>query len=115
MRLMRLKPHAALLREIDRATVVSPKAAALADAVTMNTQVFYTDETTGARQRLNLVYPQEAGGCACCVSILAPVGTALLGLSAGQAIEWDFPDGNHRRLRVDQVIHQDCPINIGAA
>ena len=113
-RLMRLKPHAALLREIDRATVVSAKAAALADAVTMNTQVFYTDETTGARQHLNLVYPQQAGGCACCVSILAPVGTALLGLSAGQAIEWDFPDGNHRRLRVDQVIHHDCPINIGA-
>jgi RNA polymerase sigma-70 factor (ECF subfamily) len=113
-RLMRLKPHAALLREIDRATVVSAKAAALADAVTMNTQVFYTDEATGARQHLNLVYPQEAGGCACCVSILAPVGTALLGLSAGQAIEWDFPDGNHRRLRVDQVIHHDCPINIGA-
>jgi len=113
-RLMRLKPHAALLREIDRATVVSAKAAALADAVTMNTQVFYTDETTGARQHLNLVYPQEAGGCACCVSILAPVGTALLGLSAGEAIEWDFPDGHHRRLRVDQVIHHDCPINIGA-
>jgi RNA polymerase sigma-70 factor (ECF subfamily) len=114
-RLMRLKPHAALLREIDRAVVISLKAAILADAVTMNTQVFYTDETTGARQHLNLVYPQEAGGCACCVSILAPVGTALLGLSAGQAIEWDFPDGNHRRLRVDQVIHHDCPINIATA
>ena len=114
-RLMRLKPHAALLREIDRATVVSAKAAALADAVTMNTQVFYTDETTGVRQHLNLVYPQEAGGCVCCVSILAPVGTALLGLSAGQAIEWDFPDGAHRRLRIDQVIHHDCPINVRAS
>jgi len=113
-RLMRLKPHAALLREIDRAVVISLEAAILTDTVTMNTQVFYTDESTGARQHLNLVYPQEAGGCACCVSILAPVGTALLGLSAGQAIEWDFPDGNHRRLRVDQGIHHDCPINIGA-
>jgi RNA polymerase sigma-70 factor, ECF subfamily len=114
-RLVRLKPNAALLREIDRATVVAPRVAILADVVTMNTQVFYTDETTGARQHLNLVYPQEAGGCACCVSILAPVGTALIGLSAGQAIEWDFPDGAHRRLRVDQVIHRDCPINAGAA
>ena len=112
-RLVRIKPHAALLREIDRATVVSPKVAILADAVTMNTQVFYTNETTGAHQHLNLVYPQEASGCACCVSILAPVGTALIGLSAGQAIEWDFPDGSRRRLRVDQVIHHDCPINVG--
>ena len=114
-RLLCLKPHAALLREIDRATVVPPKLALLADVVTMNTQVFYTDETSGAQQHLNLVYPQEAGGCVCCVSILAPIGTALIGLSAGQAIEWDFPDGAHRRLRVDQVIHHDCPINAGAS
>src|SRR5687767_419682 len=111
-RLMRLTPPAALLRELDRAKVVSPKAATLADAVTMTTQVFYTDETTGAHQHLSLVYPQEAGGCVCCVSILAPVGTALLGLTAGQAIEWDFPDGTHRRLHVDQVVHHDCPINV---
>ena len=114
-RLVRLKPNAALLREIDRATVVPPKVAILADVVTMNTQVFYTDETTGARQHLNLVYPQEAGGCVCCVSILAPIGTALLGLATGQSIEWDFPDGAHRRLHIDQVIHHDCPINIGQA
>jgi RNA polymerase sigma-70 factor (ECF subfamily) len=114
-RLVRLKPNAALLREIDRATVVPPNVAVLADVVTMNTQVFYTDEATGARRHLNLVYPQEAGGCVCCVSILAPVGTALIGLSAGQAIEWDFPDGAHRRLRVDQVIHGDCPINVAQA
>jgi len=79
----------------------------------MNTQVFYTDETTGALQHLNLVYPQEAGGWPCCVSILAPVGTALLGLSVGHAIEWEFPDGARRRLHVDQVIHHDCPINEG--
>jgi RNA polymerase sigma-70 factor, ECF subfamily len=114
-RLVQLKPNAALLREIDRATVVPPNVAILADVVTMNTQVFYTDETSGARRHLNLVYPQEAGGCICCVSILAPVGTALIGLSAGQAIEWDFPDGAHRRLRVDQVIHHDCPINVAQA
>jgi RNA polymerase sigma-70 factor, ECF subfamily len=110
-RLMRLKPHAALLREIDRATVISPREAVLADAVTMNTQVLYTDETTGERAHLNLVYPQQAGGCACCVSILAPVGTALLGLSAGQAIEWDFSSGARHRLRVERVIRHDCPIN----
>lgn len=113
-RLTLLKPHAALLREIDRAVVIPLETAVLVDVITMNTQVFYTDEITGAQQHLNLVYPQQAGGCACCVSILAPVGTALLGLAAGQAIEWDFPDGAHRRLRVDKVIHRDCPINAGA-
>lgn len=109
-RLMRLKPNAALLREIDRAVLISPQAASTAHAVTMNSQVFYTDETRGDQRHLNLVYPQEAGGCVCCVSVLDPIGTALFGLSAGQAIEWDFPDGSHR-LRVNNVIHRDCPIN----
>jgi RNA polymerase sigma-70 factor, ECF subfamily len=113
-RLMRLKPHAALLREIDRAVLISPHAANVAGAVTMNTQVFYTDETSGGKRHLNLVYPQEALGCACCVSVLDPVGTALLGLSAGKTIEWDFPDGSHR-LRVNQVIGRDCPINTASA
>jgi len=40
------------------------------------------------------------------VSVLAPIGTALLGLSVGQAIAWDFPDGSRRRLRVDELLHQ---------
>ncbi len=111
-RLMRLKPNAALLREIDRATVISLEAALGGGVVTMNTQVLYTDEASGAQHRINMVFPQEAGGCACCVSVLAPVGTALIGLSANQAIEWDFPDGSHRRLRVEQVIHENCPLNV---
>ena len=111
-RLMRLKPHAALLREIDRATVVSAEAARGSGVVMMNTQVFYTDETNGGRKHINVVFPEEAGGCACCVSILSPVGTALIGLAAKQAIEWDFPDGSHHRLRVDQVIHANCPLNV---
>jgi len=109
-RLRLLRPHAALLREIDRATVIRPREAGAADAVIMNSQVRFTDETTGARGRVNLVYPSEAGGCACCVSILAPVGTALIGLSVGQAIDWEFPDGPHH-LVVNEVIQRDCPLN----
>ncbi len=111
-RLMRLKPNAALLREIDRASVISLEAALGGGVVTMNTQVLYRDETSGAQHRMNMVFPQEAGGCACCVSVLSPVGTALIGLSAHQAIEWDFPDGSHRRLRVEQVIPENCPLNV---
>jgi RNA polymerase sigma-70 factor (ECF subfamily) len=109
-RLVRLKPHAALLREIDRATVISLQDARDGAVVTMNTQVVYTDETRGERHHINVVFPQEAGGCACCVSILAPIGTALIGLSPEQSIEWDFPDGSHHRLHVEQVIHANCPL-----
>jgi RNA polymerase sigma-70 factor (ECF subfamily) len=111
-RLTALKPHAALLRELERAAVVSPKVATLVDAVTMNSQVLYTDEESGAQRQINVVYPHEAGGCACSVSILAPLGTALIGLRAGQTIEWDFAEGSHRRLRVEKVIHHDCPLNV---
>ena len=105
-----LKPHAALLREMERATVISAKTATLVDVVTMNTQVVYTDECSGSQRQVNLVYPHEAEGCGCCVSILAPVGTALIGLSPGQTIQWEFADGE-RRLRVDRIIHNDCPLN----
>jgi regulator of nucleoside diphosphate kinase len=38
--------------------------------------------------------------------VLSPIGTALLGLSVGQSIQWDFPDGSRRRLRVDELVHQ---------
>ena len=107
-----LKPHAALLRELERAAVVSPKVAMLAEAVTMNTQVLYTDQSIGAQRLVSIVFPHQAGGCACSVSILDPVGSALIGLSAGQAIEWCFPDGSEHRLRVDRVIHRDCPLSI---
>jgi hypothetical protein len=38
--------------------------------------------------------------------VLSPIGTALLGLSVGQSIDWDFPDGSRRTLRVDEVMNQ---------
>jgi RNA polymerase sigma-70 factor (ECF subfamily) len=106
-RLTLLAAPAELQREIGRATVISPKVAGLVGVVTMNSRVLYTDETTGAKQLVNLVYPQDADGSGHCVSVVAPVGMALIGLSAGQAIEWDFPDGTRRRLRVDEVSHAD--------
>ena len=109
-RLSVLKPHAALLRELERASVISRKAAIRAEAITMNSQVVYTDETTGMRRQVNIVFPHEVGGCSCGVSILTQVGSALIGLSAGQAIDWHFADGLQHRLRVDRVIHRDCPL-----
>ena len=76
------------------------------DVVTMHSQVSYIDETTGERRRVTLVYPDEADVPAGRVSVLAPVGAALLGLSTGQTIEWEFPKGAHRRLRVLAVAHR---------
>ncbi|HEX6692477.1 MAG TPA: nucleoside diphosphate kinase regulator [Burkholderiales bacterium] len=100
-----LRANAALKRELDRAVVVS-SAAVPPDVATMNSLVSYVDETSGEQRSVFLVYPEKADGSAGKVSVLASVGTALLGLSEGQAIEWDFPDGSRRRLRLLDVIYQ---------
>lgn len=94
----------ALRAELDRAEVVEP--AAMPDhVVTMNSTVTFEDEGNGERLTLTLVYPAAAGAPGT-VSILAPVGSALLGLSQGQQIDWPTPDGRQRRLRVLEISYQ---------
>ena len=100
-----LRAYAPLRRELERAIVVS-SAAVPPDIATMNSRVRYTDEKDGATRTVSLVYPIEADAAKGKVSVLAPVGTALLGLSEGQSIEWDFPDGSRRRLKLEQVVYQ---------
>ena len=100
-----LRAYAPLRRELERALVVS-SALVPADVATMNSRVRYMDEKDGARRTVSLVYPSDAEVAKGKVSVLAPVGTALLGLSEGQSIEWDFPDGSCRRLKLEQVLFQ---------
>jgi regulator of nucleoside diphosphate kinase len=100
-----LRAYAPLRRELERAMVVS-SALVPADVATMNSRVRYTDEKDGASRTVSLVYPIEADVAKGKVSVLAPVGTALLGLSEGQSIEWDFPDGSRRRLKLEKVLFQ---------
>lgn len=99
-------PMAARLEdELARADVREPGAMP-ADVVTMHSEVTCMDEGSGVERRLTLVYPGESVGDAARVSVLAPVGAALLGLSVGQAIEWPMPDGRSARLRVTAVLDQ---------
>ncbi len=95
----------ALEAELRDACVVDSRSVP-ADVVTMNSVVVYEDESTGVRSRVSLVYPNEARAGAGRVSVLAPVGTALLGLAVGESIDWTMPDGRSRRLRVVAVPHQ---------
>lgn len=99
-------PTAALLEEeIARADVREPGDIP-PDVVTMNSNVVCVDETTGVGHTLRLVYPDVADASEHCVSILAPMGAALLGLSAGQSIDWPMPGGRVSRLRVERVLYQ---------
>lgn len=71
--------------------------------VRMGSHVRCIDETTGEQHTLTLVYPGDADFAAGRVSILAPVGAALLGLSVGQTIQWPLPGGRTTRLTVAAV------------
>jgi len=104
-RLSQFSSSEPLQGELARAIVVSDEAVP-ADVVTMDSRVAYTDESTGVSREITLVYPHESDGTQGRVSVLAPVGTALLGLSAGQSIEWAFPDGRRRRLTVNRVVQR---------
>jgi regulator of nucleoside diphosphate kinase len=100
-----LRTYAPLRRELERAVVVS-SAAMPPDVATLDSRVRYRDETDGVTRTVSLVYPSRADAAKGKVSVLAPVGTALLGLSEGESIEWDFPDGSRRRLTLEKVLHQ---------
>jgi regulator of nucleoside diphosphate kinase len=94
----------ALWQELHRAHVV-PEDKLPANVISMNSRVRFRDETSGALHELTLAYPQAAGKPDS-VSITAPAGSALLGLSVGQSIEWQVPGGRKIRLKVLEVLHQ---------
>lgn len=104
-RLRVLGKNTLLAEELDRATVI-PMERVLNGVVTMHSRLVYLDEKTGERREVELVYPEEANTRAGKISVLAPVGSALLGLSVGQFIDWEFPAGEVRRLRVERILSQ---------
>lgn len=94
-----------LLRELSRAVVVDA-AAVPRNVVTMHAQVLFRDEATGRKRTVTLVYPSERDFSEDAVSILTPLGVALIGLSEGQSIDFEGVDGSARRITVVKVFHQ---------
>lgn len=94
-----------LERELLRAHVVKREEIP-ADTVTMNSRVAFEDEGTRERREVTLVYPGRADIDTGRISVLTPVGTALLGLRVGQSIDWELPGGGRRRYRVAAVPYQ---------
>jgi regulator of nucleoside diphosphate kinase len=91
-----------LEREMARAHVV-PSDAAPSGVVAMDRRVEFRDNGTGQTRTVTLVYPDQADFAAGRISVLSPVGAALLGLSAGQSIDWQPPSGDGRSLTVLRV------------
>lgn len=94
----------ALEAELARASFVGHTEIAN-DIVTMNSRAHCYEEFSGTEYQLTLVYPQQAG-IEGNVSILAPIGTALLGLSVGQTIDWQTPKGKTLKLTLKKVEYQ---------
>ena len=94
----------ALEEELERAEVVEPTDMP-ADVVTMRSRVRVRDLGSGQETVYTLVFPREADVKAGRLSVLAPIGTALLGYRQGDEIEWPVPGGS-RRLKVMKVLFQ---------
>lgn len=97
-----LKDHP-LLEELGRAIVV-PAERMAPEIVRINSRVTYVDESNGVSRSVELVFPEEADVDQGKISVLAPVGSALLGLSVGDTIDWPFPNGMERRLKVVSTV-----------
>jgi regulator of nucleoside diphosphate kinase len=97
-----------LANELDRARVVEANQIA-PTIVTMHSRFVFRDESTGETRTVSLVYPGEENIDEGCISILTPVGAALLGLSEGQSIEWETLTGESRVLTVVRLLFQAWP------
>jgi regulator of nucleoside diphosphate kinase len=103
----RLASHDNLRRleqELDRAETVAPRDVP-ADVITMRSKVRLRDLNTGEEMVYALVFPTEANYDEGRISVLAPVGTAMLGYRVGDTIEWQVPSGL-RRLKVEELLYQ---------
>lgn len=90
-----------LLAELDRARVVDDRRIA-ADVVRMGSSLRFTTDA-GEDRSVTLVFPGEADIAEGKISILTPIGAALIGLSAGQSIDWTARDGRTHQLTVESV------------
>ena len=91
--------------EIERALVIDAERALPSDVVTLDSRIAVVDLDSGDERVFSLVLPSKADADAGRISVLAPLGTAVLGCRTGEEIEWDVP-GGRRRLMVREVLHQ---------
>jgi len=101
-----------LEQELDRAEIVEPDAVPR-DVVTMNSEVRLQDLDSGEVRFYRLIFPgQNRTGDS--VSVLAPIGTAMLGYRVGDVVEWRVPKGL-RRLKILEVVRQPEAAGVGRA
>jgi len=93
-----------LQAELDRGKLVAPHDVP-PNVITMNSRVCLVDLDTGEEMTCTLVFPEDADIDQNRISVLAPIGTAMLGYSVGDTIEWPVPEGL-RRIQVKEILYQ---------
>lgn len=91
-----------LAREVERAQLID-EIEMRPGLVKMGSRVSFRDDVSGQERMVTLVYPPEADVTEGKISVLTPVGAALIGLSVSQSIEWQTPSGGWRSLTVLKV------------
>jgi regulator of nucleoside diphosphate kinase len=94
-----------LEEELSRARIVSSSEIP-SNIVTMNSSFRYVDRDTGESRTVQLVYPEHADYDGERLSVLAPVGCALLGLAVGQTMECCLPYGTRRSFTIEEILFQ---------
>ena len=93
-----------LALELRRAKIVDSKEIP-SNVVTMNSRVKLRDVDTNEEMEFTLVFPGNSNIDEGKISVMAPIGTAILGYSAGDTIEWHVPAGK-RRIRIEKILYQ---------
>lgn len=94
-----------LEEELARGEVLDPQEIP-DNVVSMNSQIRFTDLTRGRQMIRTLVYPHSLESVADGISVMAPIGAALIGLKVGDVIEWPLPNNTEVRLRIDAIFWQ---------
>ena len=102
LRKLNSREYSALADELDAATVVADELVP-PGVVKMNSVVTFRNIESGRVSTLKLVYPNESSVTSESVSVLAPVGAALIGLHEGEEICWPLPNGQSARLQIIDV------------
>ena len=95
-----------LIDVVEQQADIVPGTSIAPDVVTVNSVVSFRDEPTGTVHRVTVVYPTEMSIGHRRISVLSPVGAALLGQRAGSVAEVALPDGSRREIRVLEVHYQ---------
>ena len=107
--LSQLPPHSPevelLEQELDRAVIVEP-AEMPPDRVTMNSTVQFSVGLSSQPQTFTLVYPKDLDQSGEKISVLAPVGSAILGLAVGDEIAWPTPADPAQKIRINAIVYQ---------